>query len=271
MTRLEELLGEPGPELSVPAADAPSSGGSDAPSADGLNARSSDGPDVPGTGPVLSFRGCARTYPGPPQVRALLPFDLDIPAGGLVTVAGPSGSGKSTWLSLAGLLDRPTSGTVALDGQETTTLSEIDRTDLRGRMIGFVFQAFHLMPLRTVTENVELAGLYQGMDRATRRDQAAEALAVVGLTPRAMARAGQLSGGEQQRVAIARGLVGAPRLLLCDEPTGNLDTATGAGIVTILERLAATGITVVVVTHDPDLAARGTIRVEIRDGRVHVR
>ncbi|MCD0450542.1 ABC transporter ATP-binding protein [Actinocorallia sp. API 0066] len=218
------------------------------------------------TPPVIEFTGVGRTHPGPPPVRALLPADLTVAAGEYVTVVGPSGSGKSTFLHLAGLLDRPTEGVYRLDGINTAALGERDRTALRGRRIGFVFQAFHLLGHRSARENVMLAQLYTGTSRRTRARLADALLDRVGLAARADTPAGLLSGGERQRVAIARALVNRPSLLLCDEPTGNLDSANAATVLALLDELHADGFTVMVVTHDPDVAARGGRTVSIRDG-----
>ncbi|MFD0630370.1 ABC transporter ATP-binding protein [Catenulispora yoronensis] len=208
------------------------------------------------------------TYPGPPPVRALRPADLAVARGEYVTVVGPSGSGKSTFLNVVGLLDRPTEGTYELDGIDVSTLRESERTALRGKRIGFVFQSFHLLPYRTATENVLLAQLYNGTRRALRRPAAREALARVGLGHRRDAVPTHMSGGERQRVAIARALVNRPSLLLCDEPTGNLDTATASGVMQLLDELHAAGLTIVVITHDEAVARRGQRTVTIRDGVV---
>ncbi|MCP2338887.1 putative ABC transport system ATP-binding protein [Actinomadura rupiterrae] len=188
--------------------------------------------------------------------------------GEYVTVVGPSGSGKSTFLNVAGLLDRPSGGTYWLDGIDTGALSERDRTSLRGRRIGFVFQSFHLLARRTAIENVMLAMLYTGISRRRRAELAARTLSLVGLQHRVHAQAGQLSGGERQRVAIARALVNRPSLLLCDEPTGNLDTTTAAQVLELIDELHADGFTILVVTHDPSVAARGQRCVVIRDGNL---
>jgi putative ABC transport system ATP-binding protein len=216
----------------------------------------------------VSFRGVARTYPGPPPVTALRPSDLIVRRGEYVTVTGPSGSGKSTLLNLVGLLDAPSGGVYALDGIDTGALRERDRTALRARRIGFVFQAFHLLPQATASENVALAMLYTRIPRDQRRERAARMLERVGLAHRAHAPAAQLSGGERQRVAIARALVHRPSLLLCDEPTGNLDSATTQTVLALLAELHRDGLTVMVVTHDPQVADRGQRTVQIRDGTV---
>ncbi|MFC8388097.1 ABC transporter ATP-binding protein [Streptomyces sp. NPDC057238] len=216
--------------------------------------------------PVIEFRDVGLTYPGPPAVHALHPCDLSIAGGDFVTVVGPSGSGKSTLLNIAGLLDAPTHGRYLLDGIDTTALSASHLAALRGRRIGFVFQAFHLLPHRSAQENVELAMVYQAVPRRLRRLRAAAVLDRVGLGHRAAALPTQLSGGERQRVAIARALVAEPSLLLCDEPTGNLDSATAASVLALLDELHRDGMTIVVITHDAEVARHGQRTVTIRDG-----
>ncbi|GAB7051492.1 ABC transporter ATP-binding protein [Catenuloplanes indicus] len=218
------------------------------------------------TAPVIRFRGVGLTYPGPPPVTALHPADLTVAPGEYLTVVGPSGSGKSSLLNVAGLLDRPTEGGYELDGIDVGALRESARTALRGRRIGFVFQSFHLLPYRTATENVALAQLYAAVPRRRRLAAARDALDRVGLAHRRDALPITLSGGERQRVAIARALVHEPSLLLCDEPTGNLDSATAGTVLDLLDALHAAGITLVVITHDPAVAARGARTVTIRDG-----
>jgi putative ABC transport system ATP-binding protein len=216
--------------------------------------------------PVIRFDGIALTYPGPPLVPALKPCDLEVAPGERLAIVGPSGSGKSTLLNVAGLLDRPTQGTYELDGIDTGSLRERDRTALRAQRIGFVFQSFHLLPYRSAEDNVLLAMLYSPVRQTDRRKLARQALERVGLAHRAHALPGTLSGGEQQRVAIARGLVHRPSLLLCDEPTGNLDSATGASVLTLLDELHADGLTIIVITHDARVAAHAERTVTIRDG-----
>ncbi|MGV9286667.1 ABC transporter ATP-binding protein [Streptomyces sp. NPDC003719] len=218
------------------------------------------------TAPVISLERVALTYPGPPAVTALLPCDLTVHEGEFVTVVGPSGSGKSTFLNIVGLLDSPTEGRYLLGGVDTGRLGDAARSALRGRRIGFVFQAFHLLPHRTAAENVQLALVYQRVPRRERTARAREVLARVGLGHRSDALPTTLSGGERQRVAIARALVGSPSVLLCDEPTGNLDTTTSEQVLGLLEELNADGVTIVVITHDPAVAARGTRTLSIRDG-----
>ncbi len=216
--------------------------------------------------PVIELRGLARTYPGPPPVAALRPSDLVIEPGGYVAVTGPSGSGKSTLLHLLGLLDAPTAGRYLLDGADTGALNDRDRSALRGRRIGFVFQAFHLLPYRTALENVQLAQLYNQTPRTARLELAASALEAVGLGHRLDALPTTLSGGECQRVAIARALVNQPSLLLCDEPTGNLDSRNAASLMELLDELNATGFTVVIITHDQNVAAHARRTIAISDG-----
>jgi putative ABC transport system ATP-binding protein len=216
--------------------------------------------------PVIELRGLARTYPGPPPVPALRPADLVIDEGDYVAVTGPSGSGKSTLLHLLGLLDSPTRGSYLLDGLDTSALGDRDRSALRGSRIGFVFQAFHLLPYRTALENVLLAQLYNQTPRAGRVPAAVEALDAVRLGHRLDALPTTLSGGECQRVAIARALVNRPSLLLCDEPTGNLDSRNAAALIDLLDQLNAAGFTIVVITHDASVAAHAARTIAISDG-----
>ncbi|KOG12502.1 MULTISPECIES: ABC transporter ATP-binding protein [Streptomyces] len=223
-------------------------------------------PATPSEPPVIEFRQVGLTYPGPPPVEAFRPSDLTVHKGEFITVVGPSGSGKSTFLNIAGLLDTPTTGSFLLDGIDTGRLRDTERTTLRGRRIGFVFQAFHLLPHRSARENVELAMVYGGAPRRERPQRAREALDRVGLGHRTDALPTRMSGGERQRVAIARALVARPSLLLCDEPTGNLDTGNAEAVLRLLEALNAEGITIVLITHDPAVAARGRRTVTIRDG-----
>jgi putative ABC transport system ATP-binding protein len=221
------------------------------------------------TAPVIELRGLARTYPGPPPVHALRPANLAIEPGDYVAVTGPSGSGKSTLLHLLGLLDTPTAGSYLLDGLDTAGLSDRERSALRGRRIGIVFQSFHLLPYRTSLENVLLAELYNQTPRGTRLPAAADALRAVGLGHRLDALPTTLSGGECQRVAIARALVNRPSLVLCDEPTGNLDSRNAAALMELLDRLNSGGLTIVVITHDAQVATHAN--VAISDGIVSER
>jgi putative ABC transport system ATP-binding protein len=216
--------------------------------------------------PVLELRGLTRSFPGDPPVVALHPSDLRVAAGEYVSIIGPSGSGKSTLLHLLGLLDRPTGGEYLLDGVPTGTASEADRSALRGGRIGFVFQSFHLLPHRTVLDNVLLATLYSGVPRAERRERALAALDRVGLSHRLGFLPTVLSGGERQRVAVARAVVTQPHVLLADEPTGNLDTASSAAVMDLFDELHAEGLTLVVITHDAAVSARAQRRVRIADG-----
>jgi putative ABC transport system ATP-binding protein len=218
------------------------------------------------SGPVIELRGLARTYPGPPPVYGLRPARLVIHAGDYVAVTGPSGSGKSTLLHLLGLLDTPTGGSYLLDGVDTSALGDADRSGLRGRRIGVVFQAFHLLPYRTALENVLLAQLYNQTPRAARVPAAAAALEAVGLGHRLDALPTTLSGGECQRVAIARALVNSPALLLCDEPTGNLDSASAATVMDLLDELNAAGYTILVITHDRAVARHAARQITTTDG-----
>ena len=218
--------------------------------------------------PVLSLRGVTRDFPGNPPVHALAATDLDVAAGDYLAVVGPSGSGKSTLLNQLGLLDRPTTGEYRLCGVPTAAAPERVRTRLRAQRIGFVFQSFHLMPHRSVLDNVLLATLYSGTPRAHRRQRALAALDRVGLSHRVEFLPTNLSGGERQRVAIARAVVTVPDVLLADEPTGNLDTASSAGVMDLFDELHRDGLTLVVITHDPAVATRADRRVQITDGQV---
>ncbi|MCX4575400.1 ABC transporter ATP-binding protein [Streptomyces sp. NBC_01571] len=218
--------------------------------------------------PVIRLRGVAKTYPGAVAVHALHPTDLDVERGDFVAVVGPSGSGKSTLLNLIGMLDRPSAGRYDFAGTDVSSLRERERTALRGHRIGFVFQSFHLLSHRTATENVALAQLYVTTDRRARDDRAVRALRTVGLGHRLDALPPTMSGGERQRVAIARALVNRPELILCDEPTGNLDSVTSAHVMNLLEELHTAGLTVVVITHDPAVAERARRVLTIRDGRL---
>lgn len=218
------------------------------------------GPDV------VELSEAALTYPGPPPVEAMRPCSLRVQRGEYVTIVGPSGSGKSTFLNVIGLLDRLSSGSYRLAGTATEGLGQADRAALRAEHLGFVFQAYHLLAHRTAIENVEIAMLYTGVPRRVRRARAADALDSVGLSHRRDALAQRLSGGEKQRVALARALATRPSLLLCDEPTGNLDTASAAAVLDLLDDVHAAGTTIMVITHDHDVAARGHRTLRIVDG-----
>ena len=205
---------------------------------------------------------------GDQLVRALDDVTLTIADGEYVSIMGPSGSGKSTLLNVIGLLDRPTDGHYVLDGRETTELDDDALADVRARRIGFIFQSFHLVPRLTAFENVELPMVLAGQAPASRRARADEVLAALSLTDRAHHRPDQLSGGQRQRVAIARAMVMRPTVLLADEPTGNLDHVSGAEVLAALESLNAGGISLIVVTHDDEVAARSRRQIRMRDGRI---
>jgi putative ABC transport system ATP-binding protein len=218
---------------------------------------------------MITLRRVTKIYRmGDVDVRALNGIDLEIGPGDYVGVMGPSGSGKTTLMEIIGCLSRPTAGTLEFDGQRVDQLDDIGLATLRGERIGFVFQTFNLLPRLTAVENVELPMLYRRVPRRQRRARALELLARVGLAGRASHRPNELSGGERQRIAIARALVNHPSVILADEPTGNLDTATGNSIMDLVEQLHRDGQTVVVVTHDPRIAQRVSRTVCLRDGVV---
>ena len=218
---------------------------------------------------MIELRGIHRRFQvGDQLVRALDDVSLTVGDGEYLSIMGPSGSGKSTLLNVIGLLDRPSEGQYVLDGRETTGLDDDALADVRARRIGFIFQSFHLVARLTAFENVELPMVLAGIAPAVRRARVADVLAALSLTDRGHHRPDQLSGGQRQRVAIARAMVMRPTVLLADEPTGNLDHVSGAEVLAALESLNAGGITLVVVTHDDEVAARSRRQVRMRDGRV---
>ena len=218
--------------------------------------------------PVLDVDGVSRTYPGEPPVEALRGVTLTIGPGELVGIVGPSGSGKTTLLQLMGTLDRPTSGRVRITGLDVAAMPDEDVAYLRATRIGFIFQQFFLAEHATALDNVADGLLYAGIPLKQRRQRALDALELVGLAERPHARPTQLSGGQRQRVAIARALVGQPSIVLADEPTGNLDQATGHAILALIDQLHRAGSTIVVITHDHAIAERMPRNVEILDGRI---
>jgi ABC-type lipoprotein export system ATPase subunit len=217
---------------------------------------------------LIELVDVCRRYDGDTPVVALRNVNLVIPAGDSVAIVGPSGSGKSTLLHIIGCLDRPTSGTYCLDGIDTGDIGDGLLASLRGQRIGFVFQSFHLLSFRTAIDNVMLAEVYLRRPRAGRRERALAALDRVGLASRAEHLPSAMSGGERQRVAIARALVTEPPLLLCDEPTGNLDSANTAGVLALIDGLRADKLTVVMITHDPSVAAHANRIVGMVDGQL---
>jgi ABC-type lipoprotein export system ATPase subunit len=229
-----------------------------------LDGRANNGPKPP----VVELRGLTRTYGSDPPVQALRSVDLTIRAGEWMAIVGPSGSGKSTLLNILGCLDRPTTGSYLIEGIDAAGLSDDERAAVRAQMIGFVFQTFHLLSHRTALENVMLAEVYSGGERTGREDRALAALERVGMVKRRDFLPTKLSGGEQQRVAIARALVGSPRLLLCDEPTGNLDTVNTDSLLALFDGLAEQGLTLVVITHDEDVARHARRLIRIVDGQL---
>ena len=218
---------------------------------------------------MIELASVSRTFQvGGEEVHALADIDLTVAAGEHLAIIGPSGSGKSTLLNILGLLDRPTIGTYRLDGDDVSALTDGERTRLRREAIGFVFQFFHLVPRLTAVDNVALPMVFAGIPRGERQARAAAALEQMGLAGRAAHRPDQLSGGERQRVAIARATVMGPRLLLADEPTGNLDSTAGRQVLDLLEGMNRDGLTLVVITHDPEIAGRAHRHITLRDGRI---
>ncbi len=218
---------------------------------------------------MIELKDISKTfYLGDQAVHALDKVNLSIAQGEYLSVMGPSGSGKSTLLNMLGLLDLPDAGSFTLDGTETTTLAEPERALLRSEMIGFVFQAYHLIPRLTARENIELPMMLVGIPARERRALAEQAMARLGIAERGHHLPRQLSGGQRQRVALARAIVRRPRLLLADEPTGNLDSRSGAEVVELIEELNDEGITLLVVTHDAALGRRAARRITMVDGRV---
>jgi putative ABC transport system ATP-binding protein len=218
-------------------------------------------------GPVIELRGVTRVYrSGRLEVAALRGVDLDVWPGDFLAVVGPSGSGKTTLMNIIGCLDRPTSGVYRLGGTPIESLTDDELARVRGRSIGFVFQSFNLLPRTTALENVATPLLYQGVGRRERHSRAEAVLERLGLSDRATHEPSELSGGQQQRVAIARALVGEPSLILADEPTGNLDSVSGAEVISLLHELNRAGTTIVLITHDVDVARNARRQVHVRDG-----
>lgn len=217
---------------------------------------------------LIEVERLSRQYGVQAPIHALRGVSLTVDDGEWLAIVGPSGSGKSTLLNILGLLDRPTSGEYRLAGKDMAQLTERQRAGVRSRDIGFVFQSFHLVAHRSVTENVMMSDIYRGGPRGDRRERANGALERVGLGHRLDHLPNRLSGGERQRVAIARAIFGAPAILLCDEPTGNLDTATGSAILDLFTDMHGEGMTIVMITHDPEVARRSQRQVDIVDGQL---
>jgi putative ABC transport system ATP-binding protein len=219
--------------------------------------------------PLISLEAISRVYAtGDVEVRALDGVSIEIEEGEFVAVMGSSGSGKSTLMNIVGCLDRPTSGRYVLSGREVSRLTRGELAEVRNRVLGFVFQSFNLLNRTSALENVELPLLYQGVGTRERHARARASLATVGLSDREDHHPNQLSGGQQQRVAIARALVGRPRVILADEPTGNLDSKTSLEVMALFQSLGAQGITITLVTHEPDVAAFASRVIVVKDGKV---
>jgi ABC-type lipoprotein export system ATPase subunit len=216
--------------------------------------------------PVIELDRVGRRFGTDPPLDALVDVDLKVQRGEWLAIVGPSGSGKSTLLNILGLLDQQTSGTYLFNGIDVAQLHDVQRAGLRSRAMGFVFQSFHLISHRAVLDNVMLSDIYRKGSRKDRRERAAAAIARVGLTKRAHYLPSRLSGGERQRVAIARAIMGSPRVLLCDEPTGNIDSVMTASILDLFSELNQGGLTIVTITHDTDVADRASRQVRIIDG-----
>ena len=222
--------------------------------------------------PLVELRNVSKIYQlGDEEIRALDDVSLDIHAGEFISIIGPSGSGKSTLMHILGCLDSPTKGTIQLDGVMIQNASSRQLASIRNRKIGFVFQFFNLLPKLNVLQNVELPMIYSGTGSRERRERAMAALESVGMANRARHRPSQLSGGQQQRTAIARALVNSPKIIFADEPTGNLDSHTGEAILQLFRKLSQEGRTIVLVTHDPEIAAVTPRRIEIRDGKIAIK
>ncbi|MGI6620667.1 MAG: ABC transporter ATP-binding protein [Bacillota bacterium] len=218
---------------------------------------------------MIKIRGLTKVYSmGKVEVPALREVDMEIPKGQFVAIMGPSGSGKSTLMNILGCLDRPTSGEYYLDGEDVSKKSDNELAEIRNKCIGFIFQSYNLLSRIDATSNVELPLIYRGTSSRERRARAAKALEAVGLGHRTQHKPTEMSGGEQQRVAIARAIVGGPKVILADEPTGNLDSRSGEEIMAIFQELHEQGITIVLVTHDPDIARHSERIISLRDGKI---
>jgi putative ABC transport system ATP-binding protein len=228
-----------------------------------------EGVATPDRSPTLVIQDVVKTYVmGTSEVRALRGVSLKIDRNEYVAIMGPSGSGKSTLMNMIGCLDTPTSGTYLLEGQSVSEMSDDELAEIRNRQIGFVFQTFNLLPRANVLHNVELPLIYAGIPRSERRKRAEDAIARVGLSDRAHHKPNELSGGQRQRVAVARALVGNPSIILADEPTGNLDSKTGAEIMRMFDELHASGQTIILITHEDEIAAHAKRTIRLRDGEI---